>query len=108
MKKLMVAMAGCALVAGCASTDKVLTMQPVSIYHVDTSPGEVAFCLANKNNTTPFDRADGSKLVLIKNGYGAVSLAFSIYADGTGSRVEYRKAFGTVGGIWKQCVGAKD
>ena len=48
------------------------------------------------------DRPDGSKVVLIKNGYGGVSLAFSIYPDGTGSRIEYRKKFGTVGGVWKR------
>ena len=65
----------------------------------------VAFCLANRNNTTPLARNDGSKVVLIKNGYGAVSLAFSIYPEGTGSKVEYRKKFGTIGGAWKRCVG---
>ncbi len=54
------------------------------------------------------ERDDGSKVVLIKNGYGGVSLAFSVFAEGTGSRIEYRKEFGTIGGIWKQCVGIKD
>jgi len=43
--------------------------------------------------------------VLIKNGYGGVSMAFSVYPDGTGSRIEYRKKFGTIGGIWRQCIG---
>jgi hypothetical protein len=74
-------------------------------FHSTESQTKVAFCLANKNNTAALDREDGSKVVLIKNGYGAVSMAFSVYPDGQGSRVEYRKKFGTIGGIWRQCIG---
>ncbi|QNA86739.1 hypothetical protein G4G27_02950 [Sphingomonas sp. So64.6b] len=83
-------------------------MAPTEVFHSETSAKEVAFCLANKNNTTAMERDDGSRVVLLKNGYGGVSLAFSIYPENTGSRIEYRKAFGTVGGIWKQCIGLKD
>tara|TARA_R110000782_G_scaffold167129_9_gene259339 strand:+ start:75653 stop:75994 length:342 start_codon:yes stop_codon:yes gene_type:complete len=96
-----------AVLAGCASTQKVLGNSPTEVFHSEKSQNEVAFCLANKNNTVPMPRDDGSKVVLIKNGYGGVSLAFSIYPEGDGSRIEYRKQFGTVGGIWKQCVGIK-
>ncbi|KQM65976.1 hypothetical protein ASE75_06005 [Sphingomonas sp. Leaf17] len=67
----------------------------------------MSFCLADRNNTVPLPRDDGSRTILIKNGYGAVSLAFSVYPEGTGSRVEYRKKFGTIGGAWKRCVGLK-
>lgn len=98
----------CVLIAGCASTDKVLSKPATEVFRTSTSPNEVAFCLANKNNTPAMDRDDGSKVVLIKNGYGGVSMAFTIWPDGTGSRIEYRKQFGTIGGIWKQCVGLKD
>lgn len=90
---------------GCASTNKVLSKAPTEVFHSQKSADEVAFCLANKNNTAPMPRDDGSRVVLLKNGYGGVSLAFSIYPEGTGSRIEYRKQFGTIGGIWKQCVG---
>jgi hypothetical protein len=96
------------MLAGCASTQKVLDKAPTEVFHSKKSQNEVAFCLANKNNTAPMERDDGSKIVLIKNGYGGVSLAFSVFAEGSGSRIEYRKEFGTVGGIWKQCVGLKD
>ena len=89
----------------CASTQTVLGKEPTQVFHSTQSAKEVAFCLANKNNTTPLERDNGSKVILIKNGYGAVSLAFSVYPEGTGSRIEYRREFGTVGGIWKQCVG---
>lgn len=92
---------------GCASTQKVLDGPVTETFHSTTSANEVAFCLANKNNTAPMERDDGSKVVLLKNGYGGVSLAFSIFPEGDGSRIEYRKKFGTVGGIWKQCVGIK-
>jgi hypothetical protein len=74
-------------------------------FHSTDTQTKVAFCLANKNNTAALDREDGAKVVLIKNGYGGVSMAFSVYPDGTGSRIEYRKKFGTIGGIWRQCIG---
>lgn len=100
----------CAMLAiaatGCASTETVLSQPVTETFHSPQSPVAVGFCLGNKNNTPVLDREDGSKVVLIKNGYGGVSLAFSIYPEGTGSRIEYRQAFGTIGGIWKQCVGA--
>lgn len=93
--------------AGCASTNTVLSKQPTEVFRSEKSQNEVAFCLANKNMTVPMDRDDGAKVVLIKNGYGGVSLAFSVYKEGNGSRIEYRKQFGTIGGIWKQCIGLK-
>jgi hypothetical protein len=82
--------------------------EPTEVFYSEKSQNEVAFCLANKNNTNALDRDDGSKVVLIKNGYGGVSLAFTIYPDPKGSRVEYRKEFGTIGGIWKQCIGIEE
>jgi hypothetical protein len=91
--------------AGCASTQTVLDKPATQVFHSEHSVKEVAFCLSNKNNTPAMDKDDGSKVVLIKNGYGGVSLAFSIYPDGTGSRIEFRQEFGTIGGIWKKCVG---
>lgn len=94
--------------AGCASTQKVLDKDPTEIFHSEKSQNEVTFCLANKNNTGALERDDGSKVVLIKNGYGGVSMAFTVWPEGDGSRIEYRKQFGTIGGIWKQCLGLKD
>ncbi len=95
------------LLAGCASTQKVLDKPPTEVFRSEKSVKEVTFCLSDKNHTPALERDDGSRVVLIKNGYGGVSLAFSIFPDGTGSRIEYRKQFGTIGGIWKQCVGLK-
>ncbi|WP_242137300.1 hypothetical protein [Sphingomonas sp. TREG-RG-20F-R18-01] len=92
---------------GCASTQTVLNGPVTQTFHAPQSVREVAFCLANKNNTAALEQEDGSRVVLIKNGYGGVSLAFSVYPEATGSRIDYRKKFGTVGGIWKQCVGLK-
>lgn len=94
-----------AALAGCASTQTVLNKPATQVFHSTDSQTKVAFCLANKNNTAALDQEDGSKVVLIKNGYGGVSMAFSVYPDGQGSRIEYRKQFGTIGGIWRQCIG---
>lgn len=106
IKRVATAVITIAALAGCASTEKVLKQTPNEVFHSSKSADDVAFCLANKNNTVPYPRADGSRVILLKNGYGAVSLSFSVYPEGTGSRIEYRKKFGTIGGIWKQCVGA--
>lgn len=91
--------------AGCASTQTVLNKAPNEVYHSPHSVNEVAFCLSNRNNTSALDKDDGSKVVLLKNGYGGVSLAFTIFPEEKGSRIEYRKEFGTIGGQWKKCVG---
>lgn len=93
------------LLSACASTETVLNKPVTQVFHSTDSATKVAFCLANKNNTAALDREDGAKVVLIKNGYGGVSMAFSVYPDGAGSKIEYRKQFGTIGGIWRQCIG---
>lgn len=103
--KVLLAAPCLAALAGCASTGKVLSKEPTEVFHSPHAVNAVAFCLANRNNVPTLDRPDGSKVVLLKNGYGGVSLAFSIYPEGEGSRIEYRKQFGTIGGQWKKCVG---
>lgn len=98
-------MASSMSLVACASTQTVLNKSPTEVYHSTHTVKEVAFCLGNKNNVSTLERDDNSRVVLLKNGYGGVSLAFSIYPEGEGSRIEYRKEFGTIGGVWKQCVG---
>jgi len=105
--KLIVLSLSLAALSGCASTGKVLSKEPTEVFLSPQSVNAVAFCLANRNNLPTLDRPDGSKVVLIKNGYGGVSLSFSIYPNGEGSRIEYRKQFGTIGGQWKKCVGVE-
>lgn len=106
--KTIVSLAAFAALTACASTQEVLQQPPTQTFHSEKSADEVAFCLANKNNTSPLPRDDGSRVILLKNGYGGVSMAFSVFPEGTGSRIDYRLKFGTVGGIWKQCVGLKE
>ena len=64
--------------AGCASTNTVLSEAPDQVFHTERSPSDVAFCLGNKNNIPVLEKADGSRVALIKNNYGGVSMAFSI------------------------------
>jgi hypothetical protein len=104
--KAIVLAAVAAGVTACASTQAVLDKPVTSTFHSTKSAADVAFCLANKNNVAALDKGDGSKVVLIKNGYGGVSMAFTIWPEGTGSKIDYRLQFGTVGSAWKQCVGA--
>ena len=93
--------------SACASTQDVMSKSPTEVFHSTSSVNQVSFCLANKNNTAALDQDNGSKVVMIKNGYGAVSMAFAVFPEGTGSRIEYRKQFGTIGGIWRQCIGSE-
>lgn len=104
---ILIALGAAALLSGCASTQTVLNGPVTETFHSTESAKKVAFCLANKNNTGALDQDNGSKVVLIKNGYGGVSMAFTVSPEGSGSRIEWRKKFGTIGGIWKQCVGLK-
>jgi hypothetical protein len=84
-----------------------MSKAPKQEFHSEKSPKEVAFCLANKNNVASLERDDGSRVVLIKNGYGGLAMAFTVFPEGTGSRIEYREEFGLIGAVWKQCVGVE-
>ena len=107
MRCIIAAVAALSLI-GCASTQTVLSKPPTEVFRTDRAPEDVAFCLANKNHASVLPQRDGGQVVLIKNGYGGVSMAFTVYPEGEGSRIEWRKEFGTIGGIWKQCVGLKE
>lgn len=106
--KAFIALGAALTLTACASTKAVLAKPPTEVFRTDRAPEDVAFCLGNKNDAPVLPQRDGSSVVLIKNGYGGVSMAFTIIPDGEGSRVEWRKEFGTIGGIWKQCVGLKE
>lgn len=75
----------------CASTEKVLSEAPREVIHSQKSQAAVAFCLANKNNVPALTAPDGAQVIQVKNGVGAVGMAFSVYPEGTGSRIEIRK-----------------
>ncbi|THD37038.1 MAG: hypothetical protein E7773_05445 [Sphingomonas sp.] len=77
------------------------------MYESDKSAKEVLFCLQNKNNVPALEQADGSHVVLIKNGYGGVAIAITVHERGTGSRTEVRNQFGIIGAAWKQCIGTQ-
>jgi len=108
MKRSMLLCVGAAAaLSGCASTQTVLDKPPTAVYHSDKSMVDVAFCLSNKNNVPAMEKADGSRVVLIKNGYGGVAIALTVRQDGTGSRTEVRNQFGIIGAAWKQCIGTE-
>lgn len=90
--------------AGCVSTQSALNKEATSLVHSPKSASDVTFCIANKNNAPALDGPDGAKVIQLKNGIGAVGTIFSIYPEGTGSRVEIRRIFGVDISIHKQCV----
>lgn len=101
MKYLMaIAMLG---LAGCASTQQVLSSAPREVIKSAKPASEVAFCIANKNNVPALTAPDGAQIIQIKNAYGAVGMIFSVYPDGSGSRIEVRKPIGVSIATHKQC-----
>jgi uncharacterized protein (DUF58 family) len=106
--KAFVVLSAALMLTACASTRTVLAKPPTEVFQTDRSPEDVTFCLGNKNEAPVLPQRNGSSVVLLKNGYGAVLIAFTIIPDDQGSRVELRKEFGAIGGIWKQCVGLKE
>jgi hypothetical protein len=94
------------LTAGCATTNKILAKEPEEVFRTAMPVEEVVTCFERSNNKRAIERADGARVVRFRNGYGGVERAFSIYRDGTGSRIEVRKDF--LGGMlihWRPCVG---
>lgn len=100
-------LAASVLLAGCASTQKVLAKPVAEVWHSDQSAKEVAFCLANKNSAPAMERDDGSRVVLVKNGYGGVAIALTVKPDGTGSTIEVRRAFTVIHPGFNSCLGTK-
>jgi len=92
----------------CASTNDVLGAQVDEVFHLPTASDAVVACFASKNHMRLIERPDGAKVAIIRNGYGGVVRTFSIYPEGTGSRVEVRhEGINVPGYVWKQCVGLK-
>lgn len=85
---------GLASLAGCASTSEVMTKTVVETIVSPKSQTEVAFCLANKWNTAALDHPSGAKVVMVKGLYGEVAGSISVFANGSGSRTEFRKGSG--------------
>lgn len=90
-------------ISGCASTQTVLKKAPTETFHSAKTPAAVAFCIANKNNVPSLDAPDGAKVIQIKNNYGAVGMIFSVYPEGAGSRIEFRKQIPIGIAAHKQC-----
>ena len=92
------------LVAGCTSTMQTMDNSPKDTLYSDKPPQQVAFCIANKNETHVSEGPDGERIVMIKNDFGGLSMMFSVFPHDTGSRIEFRKNFTMIGVAWKQCL----
>ena len=50
--------------------------------------------MADKWGTAALDHPSGAKVIMVKGMYGEVGGAISVFANGTGSRTEFRKGAG--------------
>jgi hypothetical protein len=83
-----------ASLTGCVSTANVLTKAPSETIMSAKSQAEVAFCLADKWNTAALDHPSGAKVIMVKGMYGEAVGSISVFANGSGSRTEFRKGGG--------------
>jgi len=86
-----------ALLVGCTSTMHTMDNAPKETLYSDKIPQQVAFCIANKNETHVSEGPDGERIVMIKNDFGGLSMMFSVFEHDTGSRIEFRKNFTMIG-----------
>lgn len=101
--KLLVLLSLSLFMAGCASVETVMSSPVVETFHTSKTPNNVSFCLANTFQTAPLDQDDGSKVIVVHNPLG-VTMAFTIYPEGSGSRIERRKQRDTIGVNWRKCI----
>lgn len=105
---LCVVLSSTLALTACASVNTVMSREADEVFHSPHSADEVAACFANRNHIRLMERADGARVARFNNGYGFVTRTYSIYPEGTGSRIEQRAgAMATPGARWKQCVGLK-
>ena len=92
--------------AGCTTTNEILAKQADEVFHTADAPEQVASCFARANHMRVIERPDGTRVAQFRNGYGGVVKAFSIYPEGSGSRIEARHSAISVPGMkWRRCVG---
>lgn len=102
MKKYVLVLA--LMLSGCATTQQVLSEKPQEVHKSAKSAETVALCIANANGISPTKREDGSYLLLIKNGYGATGMTFTVIPDGSGSILEIRKPISLSIAKWTRCL----
>ncbi|WP_129586286.1 hypothetical protein [Sphingomonas montana] len=86
-------------VAGCTSVNAILAKEADEVFHSKLSSQQVADCFEQANNFGVIERPDGARVAQFRNGYGGIVKLFSIYPEGTGSRIEARHSFVGVPGM---------
>jgi len=96
---------GAIALGGCASTQTVLSTDTDESVKSSKSADAVALCLVDRNRSKAerISSVDGDQVVLLKNGYNAVAMTFTVSQDGDGSRVNIRRQFPIVGVKHRQC-----
>jgi len=88
--------------AGCASTNAVLSRTPLAVIHSARSAEDVVFCLQDKIGAPAMER-DGAKVVLAKSPLGATLASFTVRPEGSGSTVTIQKGSQPITPRFKRC-----
>lgn len=94
---------GAVALAGCASTQQILSKEPDSVFHSAKPVDEVAACIAQRNGATVREAQDGAKFIQIKNGFQGITIMFKLRPEGEGSRIELTKFYPMGIAAHKQC-----
>lgn len=81
----------CLAVAGCASTQDVLSRAPSDTLTSDKNYIDVASCIGDLNNVPVQERSDGSRVIAVKALAGNVGAVYTVKQSGSGSIVELRQ-----------------
>lgn len=93
------------MLVACASTQDMLAAAPDEVASSTKAASDVAFCIGDKNVAAPFKREDGSYVISIKSAVGMTGVVYTVVPDGSGSRVEVRRANSPVSVIkFRNCL----
>lgn len=103
--KAIIAFLSLASLAACASTQAVVASDVDEIVSSQRPAEDVASCLVARNGwkATRRDGPNGERVVLMKNGYNAVAVTFTVTQTSSGSQVAIRRQFPQVNIKHRQC-----
>lgn len=103
--KAIIPIASLVMLPACASSQTVMASAADEIVESARSAEEVATCLFERNRwkAERQDGRNGEKIVLMKNGYNAVAVTFTVTPSSNGSKIAIRRQFPQMNIKHRQC-----
>lgn len=103
--KVIILIVSSSLLCACASTQTVMASDADEIVTSLRSAEDIASCIATRNGrkSERQEGTNGEKIILMKNGYNAVAVTFTVTPTANGSQVAIRRQFPQVNIKHRQC-----